>query len=197
VNADAHTPDDPEGDDALAERNRRLRQRKLDRHIVLVGFMGAGKSTVGRLLADEMQRPFLDSDTRLQEQARRSVQELFSEGRERAFRSLEEDVIADLLDGPPSVIALGGGALMSEKTRFALQERCFVIHLYLTWPQVKASLAELRVGRPLLQRPTAEIHELYIERQKTYRDADVRIHVPRDDPASALKHVLYAIRRKS
>jgi shikimate kinase len=124
------------------------------------------------------------------------VQELFMGGREQAFRSLEEEVIEGLLGGPPSAVALGGGALMSEKTRNMLQERCFVIHLYLSWPEVKASLTELRAGRPLLQRPTAEIHELYIERQKTYRDADVRIHVPRDNPASALKHVLYAIRRQ-
>lgn len=196
MNADAQTPDDPESDSALAERNSRLRQRKLDRHIALVGFMGAGKSSVGQLLAEELKRPFLDSDTRLQERTGRSVQELFVEGREKAFRALEEEVIAELLDGPPSVIALGGGALMSEKTRGALKKRCFVVHLHVSWAEVKVSLADLRRGRPLLQRPAAEIHELYLERQKTYRDADVRIHVPRDNSASALKHVLYAIRRQ-
>lgn len=185
----------PDEDLALAERNSRSRARRLARHISLVGFMGAGKTSVGVELARHLDRPFLDSDRVVQERAGRSVQELFAEGREREFRRLEAEVVRELLDGPPAVIALGGGALMDAATRAALAERSFVIHLYLSWAEVKASLNQLSGERPLLQRPLAEIHELYIERQATYRDAHVRIHAPRDDPTSALRHVLYALRR--
>lgn len=180
---------------ALAERHSRSRNRKLERHIALIGFMGAGKSSLGVLLAKELGRAFVDSDTCVQETTGRSVQELFAAGDEAEFRAAEEAAIRELLDGPPAVIALGGGALQSEGTRRVLTARCFVIHLHVSWAEVRASLADLSDARPLLQRPQAQIHELYLARQKTYRDADVRIHVPRNDPSLALKHVLYALRR--
>jgi shikimate kinase len=185
----------PDEDVALASRHRTTRGRHLDRHVALVGFMGAGKSTIGRALAERLDRPFLDSDEAVQARTGRTVQELFAAGCETEFRRLEEDAVADLLAGPPAVIALGGGALVSERTRAALVEASFVIHLYLSWAEVKASLARLSGDRPLLQRPLAEIHQLFLERQRSYADAHVRIHVPRDDPTSAIQHVLYALRR--
>ncbi len=180
---------------AESERNIWAREQRLDRHIALVGFMGAGKSSLGRALADRLQRPFFDTDLCVQESQNVTVQELFASGREAEFRTLEAAVIGELLAGPPAVLSLGGGALMSDSVRASLRERCFVIHLYLSWAEVRASLDGLRVERPLLQRPLADVHSLYLERQKTYRDADVRIHAPRDDIERAIEHVLYALRR--
>ncbi|HEY8705350.1 MAG TPA: shikimate kinase [Gaiellaceae bacterium] len=201
MTADPSIPDHQVGradeDLTLAERHARSRNRKLERHIALVGFMGAGKSSLGVLLAEELARPFFDSDGLVQERTGSSVQELFAAGREAEFRAVEETAILELLDGPPAVIALGGGALMSSETRNALATRCFVIHLHVSWAEVRASLSELSGDRPLLQRPPAEVHELYLARQTTYRDADVRIHVPRNDPTLALTHVLYALRRSN
>jgi shikimate kinase len=192
---DVHHVGQRDEDLALADRHSRSRNRKLERHIALIGFMGAGKSSLGVLVAKELGRAFFDTDTRVQEQTGSSVQELFASGNEAEFRAAEEAAIRELLEGPPAVIALGGGALQSSRTRRALAARCFVIHLHVSWAEVSASLAELSGDRPLLQRPRSQIHELYLARQKTYRDADVRIHVPRNDPGRALKHVLYALHR--
>jgi len=78
--------------------------------IVLVGFMGAGKTTVGHLLAERLGLPFTDSDQVIEQRAGRPVRQIFAEDGEPAFRALEHQVIASLLDGPDLVLALGGGA---------------------------------------------------------------------------------------
>jgi shikimate kinase len=85
--------------------------------IVLVGFMGAGKTTVGTLLADRLGLPFTDTDHAVEQSAGRPIRQIFAEDGEPAFRALEQQVIAGLLDGPPSVLALGGGAPEYPPTR--------------------------------------------------------------------------------
>jgi shikimate kinase len=181
-------------DRVLAQRNRDSRERKLDRHIALVGFMGAGKSSIGALLADALERPFHDSDDTVEKQTGHTLQALFAQG-EAQFRTIEAAVVRELVAGPPAVISLGGGALQAESTRSLLVTRCFVVHLYLSWEDVRTAMPGLSVDRPLLQRPLAEIHQLYLERQKTYRDAHARVHVQRDDVDTAFRRVLAAVRR--
>jgi shikimate kinase len=88
--------------------------------IVLVGFMGAGKTTVGTLLAARLGLPFTDSDQVIEQRAGRPVRQIFAEDGEPAFRALEHEVIAGLLDGPPMVLALGGGAPENPPTRALL-----------------------------------------------------------------------------
>jgi shikimate kinase/3-dehydroquinate synthase len=78
--------------------------------VVLVGFMGAGKTTVGHLLAEKLGLPFVDSDLVIEQRERRSVREIFDRDGEPAFRALEHRIVAELLDGPAAVLALGGGA---------------------------------------------------------------------------------------
>jgi shikimate kinase len=119
--------------------------------IVLVGFMGAGKTTVGRLLAERLGLPFADSDLVIEQRARRPVRQIFAEDGEPAFRALEHQVIADLLDGPDLVLALGGGAAEHPGTRHRLAT-AQVVYLQVGYDQALA-----RVGggdeRPLLARP--------------------------------------------
>jgi len=88
--------------------------------IVLVGFMGAGKSTVGSLLAGRLGLPFTDSDQVIEQRAGRPVRQIFAEDGEPAFRALEHQVIAEILDGPARVLALGGGAVEHPGTRAVL-----------------------------------------------------------------------------
>jgi shikimate kinase len=88
--------------------------------IVLVGFMGAGKTTVGTLLAARLGLPFTDSDQVIEQRAGRPVRQIFAEDGEPAFRALEHQVITGLLDGPPIVLALGGGAAEHPGTRALL-----------------------------------------------------------------------------
>jgi shikimate kinase len=91
--------------------------------IVLIGFMGAGKTTVGTLLAARLDLPFTDSDHAIEQKAGRPIRQIFAEDGEPAFRALEHEVIADLLDGPPTVLALGGGAPGHPPTRALLAPR--------------------------------------------------------------------------
>ena len=122
--------------------------------IVLVGFMGAGKTTVGHLLAAELALPFADSDQVIEQRVGRQISEIFAEDGEAAFRALEHQVIADLLDGPDLVLALGGGAAEHSRTRATLtaHPRAQVVYL-----QVGYAQALRRVGgdggRPMLARP--------------------------------------------
>ena len=122
--------------------------------IVLVGFMGAGKTTVGHLLAAELALPFADSDQVIEDCADRPIRQIFAEDGEPAFRALEHRVIAELLDGPELVLALGGGAAEHPQTRdtLASHPRAQVVYL-----QVGYAQALRRVGgdggRPMLARP--------------------------------------------
>jgi shikimate kinase len=88
--------------------------------IVLVGFMGAGKTTVGHLLSARLGVPFVDSDLVIEQRSGRPVRQIFAEDGEPAFRALEHDVIAGLLDGPDLVLAVGGGAAEHPGTRALL-----------------------------------------------------------------------------
>jgi shikimate kinase len=80
--------------------------------IVLIGFMGAGKTTVGHLLAERLGLPFMDTDLVIEQRTRRSVRDIFGTDGETAFRELEHTVTAELLAGPDAVLALGGGAVL-------------------------------------------------------------------------------------
>jgi shikimate kinase len=119
--------------------------------IVLVGFMGAGKTTVGHLLSERLGLPFADSDLIIEQRAGRPVRQIFAEDGEPAFRALEQQVIADLLDGPDLVLAVGGGAAEHPRTRERLAA-AQVVYLEVGYDQAMA-----RVGgddtRPLLARP--------------------------------------------
>jgi shikimate kinase len=136
--------------------------------IVLVGFMGAGKTTVGNLLAARLGLPFIDSDQVIEHRAGRPVRQVFAEDGEPAFRALEHQVVTELLDGPAVVLALGGGAAEHPGTRDRLtRARTPLEVVYL---QVGYAQALRRVGgdqgRPLLARP--DLAALYERRLGAY-----------------------------
>jgi shikimate kinase len=133
--------------------------------IVLVGFMGAGKTTVGQLLAAELGLPFADADVVIAERAGIPVPQIFAERGEPAFRELEQETIAALLAGPELVLALGGGAVEHEQTRRVLKAAGHTIYLH-----VRYEAALDRVGgddgRPMLQRP--DLAAVYRRRLDAY-----------------------------
>jgi shikimate kinase len=155
--------------------------------IVLVGFMGAGKTTVGRLLAGQLGVPFVDSDHLIEARAGRPIPEIFATDGEPAFRALEHEVIADLLSGPDAVLALGGGAAEHEGTRKLLAS------VPVAYLRVSYAEALARVDgdgyRPMLARP--DITDVYQRRQVTYAAAatltvDVDGRPPQDVAADVL-----------
>ena len=133
--------------------------------IVLVGFMGAGKTTVGRLLATTLGIPFLDSDQVIEARAGRRIPEIFATDGEPAFRALEHEVIAGLLGGPDVVVALGGGAAEHAETRMLLAA-VPVAFLRVSYQGAMARVAG-DGNRPMLARP--DITDVYARRQAVYQ----------------------------
>jgi shikimate kinase len=148
----------------------------LRRTIVLVGLMGAGKTSVGKRVAAKLRVPFVDSDTHIAEAAGMSIPEIFAQYGETGFRDGERRVIARLLAGPPCILATGGGAFVEPRTRAEISANATSVWiraaLDLLWDRVRG-----RPGRPLLDTPDpqAVLAELDARRAPLYALADVTV----------------------
>ncbi|MEQ1619168.1 MAG: shikimate kinase [Terricaulis sp.] len=166
-----------------------------ERTLALVGLMGAGKTTVGRRLAQALGRPFVDADAEIAAAASRSVEEIFAEHGECAFRRGERQVIARLLAGPPHVLATGGGAFMDARTRALLKERA--ISIWLKAPlDVLMKRVMRRNDRPLLQEsdPRAVMERLMLERYPVYAEADIVVETGGGPHRSAVAEIIAALK---
>lgn len=152
--------------------------------------MGVGKTSVGRRLAELLERPFYDTDDYVEATSGRTVDSFFPDD-EPDFRRREAAAVRELVDRGPSVIALGGGALLSETSRRLLLERTVLVHLYVPWAELKPSLGPLLATRPLLRgRSLAEIETLYEARSAVYGQAAIRVTVGRSGVDTAANAVL-------
>jgi len=146
------------------------------RSVVLVGMMGAGKSTIGRRLSARLGLPFLDADGEIEAAAGMSIPDIFEIRGEPDFRDGEARVIARLLDSGPAVLATGGGAVMRQETRDRIRDKAVSI-----WLKADADIIMRRVkrrsDRPLLQTPDPEatVDRLIGEREPVYRQADLTV----------------------
>jgi shikimate kinase len=169
--------------DRIAPRSRR------GGPIVLVGAPGAGKSTVGALLAERLGTEFTDADGVIEQRAGKSIAEIFADDGEAAFRRLEEETTAALLRRP-GVLALGGGAVLSAGTREALQGHRVV------WLRVGVPSALHRVGldtaRPLLLgNVRGRLIKLLGERKPLYDEvATARVDTDETSPEDVVEHIL-------
>jgi shikimate kinase len=167
---------------ASATQEARITAALGARSIVLVGMMGAGKSTIGRRLSSRLGMPFLDADAEIEAAAGMSIPDIFESRGEPDFRDGEARVIARLLDSGPAVLATGGGAFMRKETRDRIRDKAVSI-----WLKVDADIIMRRVkrrsDRPLLQTadPEATVGRLISEREPVYRQADLTI-ASRDVP---------------
>ena len=152
------------------------------RLIVLVGMMGAGKSTIGRRLAARLGLPFVDADTEIEAAAGMSIPEIFDAHGEPYFRDGEARVIARLLESGPSVLAPGGGALTREETRGRIADKAVSIWLKADVDVIMRRVRR-RADRPLLQTadPEATVTRLITEREPLYQTANLTI-ASRDVP---------------
>lgn len=160
----------------------------ITRPIVLVGLMGAGKTTTGRRLASRLGVEFADGDEEIEEAAGMSISDIFEVYGEEAFREGERKVMARLLDEGPRVLATGGGAFMNDATRALVKKKATSIWL-------KADLdthlrrTALRNTRPILKRgdPKAILAQLIEERGPVYAEADLTVE-SRDGPHTDTVH---------
>lgn len=142
--------------------------------IVLIGFMGAGKTTIGRTLAARLGRPFIDTDHVIEQGVGLSIADIFEGYGEAGFREIEARVVSEQLAGPPAVVALGGGAVTTEAVREALAGHDVVLL------DISLEDALSRVGgdasRPMLHRP--DLTEVFGTRVEIYRSvATLRVPV--------------------
>lgn len=147
-------------------------------NILLIGYRGTGKSTVGRLLAARLGWAFVDADDEVERRAGKSIAEVFAEEGEPAFRDLEQQVVADLTERSQCVVSLGGGAVLREENRAAIA-RCVNEGGSVVWLTASASTIHARLQadaataqrRPQLtqQGGLAEIEQLLREREPLYR----------------------------
>jgi shikimate kinase len=152
------------------------------RSIVLVGMMGAGKSSIGRRLAARLGIPFADADAEIEEAAGMSVEDIFEAHGELSFRSGEARVIARLLENGPQVLATGGGAFINPQTRARVHEKGISVWLKADM-DVLARRLRRRSDRPLLKTgdPTATLTRLLAVREPIYREAHLAV-LSRDVP---------------
>ena len=161
---------------ADGEQIDRVLARLGSKCVVLVGMMGAGKTSIGRRLANLLHLPFLDADAEIEKAANLTIAEIFAKHGEADFRDGEKRVVARLLASGPAVLATGGGAYMSEETR----ERCRADGVTI-WLKADVPVLLDRVrkkgNRPLLDRPDpdAVMRQLLAEREPTYALADITI----------------------
>ena len=165
------------------------------RTVVLVGLMGAGKSCVGRKLAAKIGRPFVDADAEIEAAADMTINEIFDRMGEAAFREGERRVMTRLLDGPPAVVASGGGAFIENETRAVIQAKGISV-----WLRADLDLLVKRTAgrghRPILNAgdPREVLRKLIDKRYPVYAEADLIVDTL-DQPADVtVDRVLASLR---
>lgn len=169
---------------------------RLDRAVVLIGLMGAGKTSVGRLLAARIGLPFVDADAEIEAAAGATIEEIFAGEGEAVFRSGERRVIARLLAEEPRVIATGGGAWMDAATRATVHARGVSVWLKADLDTLVKRTAR-RGGRPLLKQgePREVLSRLMDRRYPVYGEADVTVETGDDTPEHVTERVIAALER--
>jgi shikimate kinase len=166
----------------------------IDRSLVLVGMMGVGKSTIGRLLAERLGLPFVDSDDEIEKAAGMPISEMFQRYGEAEFRDGEHRVIARLIDEGPKVIATGGGAFAHEQTRSLVKERCLSIWIDADL-EVLVDRVSRRANRPLLigRDPREVLTDLAQRRNPFYAQADIHVRSDAGPHARTVNSIMEAL----
>lgn len=146
-------------------------------NIALIGFMGTGKSTVGRLIAEQLRFDFLDTDVLIEQRSGKKITEIFAQNGERAFRELETQLVAELATCTRTVISTGGGLPTNPANLASLKTHSLVICLWAAPERIYERVRE-QSHRPLLNDPDplGKIRSLLTAREKFYKQADVLIN---------------------
>jgi shikimate kinase len=180
--------------DAMSAPRRSPSAKELERPIVMVGMMGAGKSAIGRRLAQRLGLPFVDADAEIERAAGCTIDEIFDKHGEAAFRDGERRVIARLLEGPVGVMATGGGAFMDPETRARIRARAITVWLKADLDTLVERVAR-RSHRPLLKNgdPREILTQLIAARHPVYAEADITVETGDAPTAATVDRVIEAL----
>ena len=161
---------------SLSKEIEEIREKLGNRPIVLVGLMGAGKSSIGRRLAEKLEIPFVDADHEIEVAADKTIPEIFNDHGEAYFREGERRVISRLIENGAQILSTGGGAFINEETRQRIHAHGISVWLKADLPLLMKRVMK-RADRPLLQTedPEAVMQKLMDQRYPVYSTADVTI----------------------
>jgi len=168
------------------------------RTIVLVGLMGAGKTNIGRRLAQRLGVAFVDADDEIEKAAGCSIADIFAVYGEAVFRDGERRVIARLLEAPPHVLATGGGAFMDDTVRAKVREKGVSVWLRVDLDTLVHRVARKSEERPLLagKDPREVLASLMGSRYPIYAEADITIDSGRESPDATVGQVIAALKQR-
>ena len=161
--------------------------------IAIVGFMGAGKTTIGRSLAQHLRIPFFDTDREIESAFGLSVAEIFAGRGEPDFRAAERELISHLLLGSAKVLSLGGGAYVDIQTREAVNQVATAVWLDPPFELILARLARSSKRPVASGKSPDELRQLWIERRASYAKAHIRIPTSERKPGEAVEQILKAL----
>ena len=163
------------------------------KNIVLIGFMAAGKSSVGRLLAQELGWDFIDTDQRIEEVTGMRIPELFRGYGEKRMRSEENLIVSKISEAEQTIIATGGGTVLNPQNRQILFELGMTIHLYVPL-DIALQRVKRRQDRPLLTKSMSEIEQMWKERLDVYNLADITIDTTDKDVNIIVSEILSQVK---
>lgn len=173
-----------------------LRESPLrEKSIVFIGFMGVGKTTIGRLVAKKLYRHFIDIDEEIEKEYGIPTSEIFKQIGEAAFRAKEKEMITQLSKKKLAVISVGGGAFLQEDIREACLKNCIVFFLDLSWDYWKDRISLIIDSRPVLQgRNIDEILELFNSRQEIYQFHHSKVKTDNQDAEEIADYIVDSLK---
>jgi shikimate kinase len=161
-------------------------------NLALIGFMGTGKSSIGRLLAVHLHFRFIDTDELIESRAGRNIADIFAQAGEEVFRGIERQVVSELTRAQRTVISTGGGLAANAENMASLKQHALVVCLWAS-PEIIWDRVHAQTHRPLLQGPDAmvKIRELLAKREPFYRQADVLVNTEMRSIKEVAQHVLH------
>lgn len=159
--------------------------------IFLTGFMGAGKTTVGKVLADKLQCGFVDLDAVVIEREQKSIAEIFTENGEKYFRDCESEALNSLAVDRSAVVATGGGVVIRKENRDRMKEIGRLIYLKASWNVLKNRL-ESSTERPLVDQKNGwdNVETLWLDRQTCYEDCDLVVRTDDLQPEEIAQSIM-------
>ena len=163
---------------------------KLNKNLVLVGMMGSGKSSIGKILSKKLEFEFLDTDNKIEEIEKKTISEIFKINGEKYFRNIEEAISLKLLKLNNKVIALGGGGYINPNIRKYAQKRC--ISIWLDWKnETLINRIKRSKKRPLaIKLSNLELQKLIIKRSTIYNSSDYKINCDKLDKNEIVEKIV-------